>query len=110
MSVVSDPEYVSFSSNKDLSRATGVHLLAPDQLASAIENLTGFSMDKNGDSLLDYQYRSLSGGVDGRQTFQTQRMPSLTTALVLKRMAEKCRNLGCSTRFVWNRRWSSLRG
>lgn len=73
------------------SREHTVRLLSVDQLASAMDDLTGFRWMYNGCDQLendDYGYRVLGGGVDGEQVSKAQQDPSLTWALVVKRLAQ----------------------
>lgn len=66
-------------------------LLSPDQLASAVEELTGYRWTWAGVDQLDEDeegFRALAGGVDGEEVLTPQRDPGLTWALVLRRLAE----------------------
>lgn len=65
--------------------------LAADQLASMVEDLTGFSWWSEGFDLMrsdTYGYRVMAGGVDGRFVLKAGQDPSLTYALVVKRLSE----------------------
>ena len=66
-------------------------MMTPDQLATAVEELTGFVWDWNKFSQMDndtYGYRALAGGVDGAYITTPQDSPSMTWALVVQRLAE----------------------
>ena len=65
--------------------------LTPDQLASSLKDLTGFSWERFGFEQLandTWGYRVLGGGVDGRMVSVPQQSPGLTWMLVVKRMAQ----------------------
>lgn len=82
-------------------RATSAdRLLTPDQLASAVEDLTGFRWTWEGADRLDEDasgFRVLAGGVDGSSVFGPQRTPGLTWALVVARLAEGAGSHASST-------------
>lgn len=66
-------------------------MLAPDQLASQVEALTGFSWESDGFLQLhngEPGYRTLAGGVDGWSVTRPQQEPSLTWALVIARLSQ----------------------
>ncbi len=69
----------------------GRRLLSPAQLASAVEDLTGFRWTFAGYDQLDNDtigYRNLAGGVDGTAITRAQDAPSLTWALTVQRLSE----------------------
>ena len=76
----------------DAAREATVRLLSPDQLASALEDLSGgFRWTRDGFDQLDndtYGFRVLAGGVDGAYVTRPQDAPSMTQALVVQRLAE----------------------
>lgn len=94
--ITDTPQYRAGSLGETADEATElrertVRLLSVDQLASAVEDLTGFRWTYNGCDQLendDYGYRVLGGGVDGEQVTKPQQEPSLTWALVVKRLAQ----------------------
>ena len=66
-------------------------MLSTDQLASAVEELTGFTWDHQGFRQLhndELGYRVLAGGVDGTNVYRLQDDPGLTWALVTRRFAQ----------------------
>lgn len=66
-------------------------MLAPDQLQSAMEELTGFRWTWQGYDQLDNDtigYRVMSGGVDGDLATSALPAPNLTTVLIHQRVAE----------------------
>jgi len=72
-----------------------LRMLRPDQLARAVEQLTGFSWTWKGYDQLDNDtlgFRIMAGGVDGAEVTQPQHAPSLTSLLVLQRLAEGAAN------------------
>ncbi len=69
----------------------GRRLLSPGQLASAVEDLTGFRWTFAGYDQLDNDtigYRNLAGGVDGIAVTRAQDAPSLTWLLTVQRLSE----------------------
>jgi len=94
--ITDTPQYragaLSSTADADVAaRERTVRMLSADQLASAVEDLTGFRWTQNGCDQLandDYGYRVLAGGVDGEQVTRAQQDPSLTWALVVKRLAQ----------------------
>jgi hypothetical protein len=66
-------------------------MMVTDQLASALEDLTGLEWRWAGFDQLDSDtlgYRVMGGAVDGDQVASPQREPGLTWALVVKRAAQ----------------------
>jgi hypothetical protein len=66
-------------------------MLTPAQLASVVEDLTGFRWEWKGFDQLDsdqYGYRVLAGGVDGTTVYRNQDDPGMTWALVVERLAQ----------------------
>ena len=66
-------------------------LQTPDQLATSVEDLTGFRWTQEGWDMLAQDssgYRVLAGGVDGYEQLVAQRDPGLTWSLVTRRLAE----------------------
>ena len=66
-------------------------MLSPDQLSTALEDLTGFTWTHDGTHMLrndSHGYRVLSGGVDGVYVTRPQGAPGLTWGLVLQRLSE----------------------
>jgi hypothetical protein len=94
--ITETPQYragaLSSSADADVeARERTVRMLSVDQLGSAVEDLTGFRWTQNGCDQLandDYGYRVLAGGIDGEQVTRAQQDPSLTWALVVKRLAQ----------------------
>ena len=73
------------------ARLTTARLLSPEQLAWAIEDLTGFRWQTEGYDQLTNDvlgYRVLAGGMDGQTVTRAERDPTLTQALVVKRLAQ----------------------
>ena len=68
-----------------------VRLMTPDQVATVIEDLSGFRWTWEGFDQLDNDsigYRNLMGGVDGVYVTSPQQEPSLTWLLATQRLAE----------------------
>ena len=68
-----------------------VRMLSPDQLGTALADLTGFRWEAEGYDQLandDIGVRVLLGGVDGHSVYRPQAEPGLSWALTLKRLAE----------------------
>ena len=79
------------ATDADRDRARTDRLLTPEQLASAVEELTGFRWSIVGFDMLrtdDPGVRVLAGGVDGRSVTRPQEDPGLTWALVVQRLAQ----------------------
>ena len=75
----------------DAARLTTRRLLSPEQLASAVEGLTGFRWAHRGYDQLTNDvvgYRILGGGMDGQSVTRPERDPTLTHALVVQRLAQ----------------------
>lgn len=100
--ILDSDEYALATSDDPAVRTT--RMLTPDQLASAVEDLTGFTWTEAGVPLLDedtHGFRLLAGGVDGSSAFSPQREPGLTWTLVIERLAQgagdySAQNLGSS--------------
>ena len=72
-------------------RARTRRLMQPDQLATTLESLTGFSWEKDGYAQLDndlFGYRILAGGMDGLNVLAPSTRPGLTWSLVTHRAAQ----------------------
>jgi hypothetical protein len=66
-------------------------IMSPEMLSSAVYDLTGFEWESGGWEQLESDrtgFRVLAGGVDGVGVTQPAREPSLTWALVVKRLAQ----------------------
>lgn len=77
--------------------------LWPDQLATSIEDITGFRWTWEGFALLDDDtlgYRVLLGGVEGVATTAPQERPGLAMVAVWKRVAEAAADHAVSTELV----------
>ncbi len=88
-SVLKDPAYLSGSTD-----ATGYvpkKMLTADQLASSVEDLTGFTWTYSNYDMLrtdTYGFRTLAGGADGYNVTATATSPNATLVLVQERLAE----------------------
>ena len=72
-------------------RERTARLLSPWQLATTVEDLTGFVWTIDGTPRLDIDvagYRVLAGGVDGETTYRLATEPGLTWSLATQRLAE----------------------
>lgn len=79
------------ATDADAARLTTRRLLSPEQLASAVEGLTGFRWEHRGYDQLTNDvvgYRILGGGMDGQSVTRPERAPTLTHALVVQRLAQ----------------------
>jgi hypothetical protein len=79
------------TSAETADRELTVRMMGPPQLASSVEEITGFRWVHRGELMLDADavgYRVLAGGVDGDALSAPQQDPGLTWALVIKRLAE----------------------
>jgi len=89
--ITDDAVYQVGSVTDDADVEISTRMMTPDQLSSAIEDLTGFRWTWDGFDQLDndtYGYRSLAGGVDGAYITAPQDSPGMTWALVVQRLAE----------------------
>lgn len=87
--VAQDPDYLA----GDGARAGAVptRLLTPDQLASAVEDLTGWRWTQAGADMLrtdEDGVRTLAGGIDGYTVTAVATSPNATWMLVSQRVAE----------------------
>jgi hypothetical protein len=88
-SVMAGPEYRSGAT--DEARYTPVKMVSADQLASQVEDLTGFRFTYAGYDMLGtdtYGLRTLAGGVDGVYNTSPASQPTATMLLVQERLAE----------------------
>ena len=94
--LLAGPEYRVGSLTDDApdevaDRLSTARLMSADQLATAIEDLTGFTWTLEGWDQLDNDevgYRVLLGGVDGVTVTSPLRDPALSRVLALKRLAQ----------------------
>ncbi len=66
-------------------------IMSPEMLSSVVLDLTGFEWESGGWEQMESDrtgFRVLAGGVDGIGVTQPSREPSLTWALVVKRLAQ----------------------
>ena len=79
------------ASEGDVTRLTTRRVLSPEQVESAVEDLTGFVWRSGGYDQLTNDivgYRILAGGMDGLNVTQPGRDPTLTAGLVMKRLGQ----------------------
>lgn len=90
LSAVTDtPEYRAGAVDEGPDLAA--RMVAPEVLASALEDVTGFRWTQGGWDQLGNDrggYRVMAGGVDGESVLQPQAEPGLTWTLVTARLAE----------------------
>lgn len=75
----------------DDPRVVGRKMMSPDQLSSAIEDLTGFRFSYLGYDMMrtdTYGLRTLAGGADGLYATRPAESPTATAVLVQARLAE----------------------
>lgn len=88
-SVLTSPEYRAAPS--DDPQAAPPKMLEPEQLASAVEDLTGYRFTYAGYDMLTtdtYGLRTLAGGVDGQFVTAPARAPTATLLLVVERLSQ----------------------
>ena len=88
-SILSDPNYTTFSENKDVEGS--FKMVTTDQMASQIEDLTGFRFRFQGYDMMStdtYGLRTLAGGVDGDLVTAPAANPTATMLLVQERLAQ----------------------
>ncbi len=66
----------------------GDRMMSPYQIEHSLRNLTGLVWKNERHELMDIEYRTMAGGVDGYQTFQQQRYPNLSSTVVTERIAQ----------------------
>jgi hypothetical protein len=90
LAAITDDAVYQAGEVEDGSEVT-TRMLSPDQLSTAIADLTGFAWTWAGFDQMDndtYGYRALAGGVDGAYITTAQAAPGMTWALVVQRLAE----------------------
>lgn len=88
-SILSDPNYRA-DPNQEGSGAA-IKMVTTDQMASQIEDLTGFRFEFNGYDMMStdsYGLRTLAGGVDGNLVTAPATNPTATMLLVQERLAQ----------------------
>ncbi len=91
------------ATEEDLDREPTLRLLSPDQFASSLLELTGFSWTSHGfDQLANDKigHRILLGGVDGYQVTRPQRDPGLTWTLVVERASQAAADYAVESELV----------
>ena len=63
-------------------------MLSPYQMEHSMRMLTTYVWTGDGVELMDIDYRTMAGGVDGYQTFEQQYYPNLSSTVVLERLAQ----------------------
>lgn len=90
-SILASPAYRAAPSDDPGALSGTPRLLTPMQLASVIEDLTGFRMSQEGWDLMRsdlHGFRLMAGGVDGDAASARAVLPSPTLLLVQERLAE----------------------
>lgn len=81
---------------------TTLRLMSAEVLASAVEELTGFTWTFEGFDQLDNDllgYRVLLGGVDGHTVTSPERNPSISRAVAVRRLAEAAASTAVAAAF-----------
>ncbi len=76
------------SANLESPATGGDRMLSPYQLQTSMEQFSGYKWQTSEHDLMDIRYRTMAGGIDGFQTFDRQRYPNLSSALVTERIAQ----------------------
>ena len=76
-------EYASPATN-----VQGYRMLSPYQMEHSMRTLTTYVWAGGGFELMDIDYRTMAGGIDGYQTFEQQHYPNLSSTVVLERLAQ----------------------
>ena len=63
-------------------------MLSPYQAEHSLRVLTGYIWKSQSVELMDINYRTMAGGIDGFQTFERQYYPNLTSTVVLERLSQ----------------------
>lgn len=94
--ILATDEYQTGEISEGASEATDEtvrsrRLMSPEQIASTIEDLTGFRWSYAGYDQLEndlYGYRVMAGGIDGEVVTGAAEAPTMTRALVLQRVSQ----------------------
>ena len=70
------------------SNVQGYRMLSPYQMEHSLRTLTTYTWSSGGFELMDIDYRTMAGGIDGYQTFEQQYYPNLSSTVVLERLAQ----------------------
>ena len=62
--------------------------LTPFQMSKTLKSISGFDWTEQDKDLMDINFRTMAGGVDGFQTFERQQYPNLSSTLVLQRLVQ----------------------
>jgi hypothetical protein len=68
--------------------------MTPFQISTSLEALTGFNWTEQDRDLMDVDFRTMAGGIDGYQTFERQHFPNLSSTLVLQRLVQASVSFG----------------
>ena len=63
-------------------------MLSPYQMEHSMRMLTTYVWTVDDVELMDIDYRTMAGGIDGYQTFEQQYYPNLSSTVVLERLAQ----------------------
>lgn len=86
--IILDTEYRLATENSLFPYLQTDRMLSPYQIAHSLQTLTGYEWIANDQDLMDIDYRSMAGGIDGYQTFSKQLFPNLSSVLVRQRIAQ----------------------
>ena len=70
------------------SNSQGYRMLSPYQMEHSMRILTSYVWTSGNTELMDIDYRTMAGGIDGYQTFEQQHYPNLSSTVVLERLAQ----------------------
>jgi hypothetical protein len=87
-SILLSKEYRSVSPTNGAPDTEGDRMLSPYQAEHSLRVLTGYIWKSQGFELMDIDYRTMAGGIDGFQTFERQYYPNLSSTVVLERLSQ----------------------
>jgi len=87
-SILLSKEYRSVLPTNGAPDTEGDRMLSPYQAEHSLRVLTGYVWKSQGSELMDIDYRTMAGGIDGFQTFERQYYPNLSSTVVLERLSQ----------------------
>ena len=87
-SILLSEEYRLEHPNSDYPHTQGNRLMSPYQMEHSMRVLTDYIWESRNFELMDIDYRTMAGGIDGYQTFERQYYPNLSSTVVLQRLAQ----------------------
>lgn len=80
-------EYTQLPNHKN-SKIQSDRMLSPYQVEKSLQVITGYEWVAEDTRLMDIEYRTMMGGVDGYQSFDQQQRTNLSSTIVVQRIVE----------------------